>query len=616
MSIIGGPLPKVNETKQKQFFPSEPSVFPSEQQINAFTKLIKDNPPGDKWQSAIKNIKNQYPEQLGDINPFSPEAIDKLSDTDFKEYTKRFDEYKKVIFPEIKAASLTSGMKIITANPDKDNFFAETETAVSNFLKVATKVDNFALDLPGEIKSVAKMISGSSKGLISNLSNSLADGMIGWVQGGLDGVASKIFNAYPKFNVALKKVVSAQTALIGPITSMFGSLDCLVGKVSDALTGSIEDMLTGLVKNSLNAPVCAVQQFVGAITGKVTSMIDSIVSPFANPLGGILGGGFKVKDFLSKGANLLDKLQDPFGCKAESPIKESIATDNYVIDGGEKKSKSSVKQQSLLNKAFGAANGAVSQIEKVKNDALGGIPSGLSKFEEEYGQWSVFGSKVSEAADQSIGTDCYTGNIFKCGAPKVEFFGGDGSGGAGKLLLGGFIDKLDANDIYGDIKRTASIIGVEMTDRGNGYTEEPIVSFTDSCEQGYGAYGKAIIDKNVNSPTYGQIINVIMLSEGENYPVDIPAETDPVYIREVIVENPGKGYENATIEDECLVLNTKDGKCISCDVICQKPYTELPEIIIKNPGSGAVLRPVMAITPKVVDQELQQVIDCVGTGGN
>ena len=247
---------------------------------------------------------------------------------------------------------------------------------------------------------------------------------------------------------------------------------------------------------------------------------------------------------------------------------------------------------------------------------LGGIPSSLSKFEEEYGQWNIFGSKVSEATDQSIGTDCYTGNIFKCGAPKVEFFGGDGSGGAGKLLLGGFIDKLDVNDIYGDIKRTASIIGVEMTDRGNGYTEEPIVSFTDSCEQGYGAYGKAIIDKNVNSPTYGQIINVIMLSEGENYPVDIPAETDPVYIREVIVENPGKGYENATIEDECLVLNTKDGKCVSVDVNCQKPYTELPEIIIKNPGSGAVLRPVMSTTPKVVDEELQEVIDCVGTGGD
>ena len=77
-----------------------------------------------------------------------------------------------------------------------------------------------------------------------------------------------------------------------------------------------------------------------------------IVSPFANPLGGILCGGFKVKDFLSKGANLLDKLKDPFGCKGKGAAP--IATDSYVIDGGEKKSKSSFKQQGLLDKAFGS----------------------------------------------------------------------------------------------------------------------------------------------------------------------------------------------------------------------------------------------------------------------
>ena len=107
-----------------------------------------------------------------------------------------------------------------------------------------------------------------------------------------------------------------------------------------------------------------------------------------------------------------------------------------------------------------------------------------------------------------------------------------------------------------------------------------------------------------------------MLSEGENYPVDIPAETGIAYIREVIVENPGKGYENAIIEDECLVLQTKNGKVTGVEVNCQKPYTELPKIIIKNPGSGAVLRPVMSTTRKVVDQELQEVIDCIGTGGD
>ena len=77
---------------------------------------------------------------------------------------------------------------------------------------------------------------------------------------------------------------------------------------------------------------------------------------------------------------------------------------------------------------------------------------------------------MSDAADQNIGTDCYTGNVFKCGAP-TEIFGGDGEGGAGKILLGKFFDRLDPDDLYGEIQRTASIVGFEITDPGSGYTQ-------------------------------------------------------------------------------------------------------------------------------------------------
>ena len=226
---------------------------------------------------------------------------------------------------------------------------------------------------------------------------------------------------------------------------------------------------------------------------------------------------------------------------------------------------------------------------------------------------SIFGSKVSEASDHGIGTDCYTGNIFACGSPKVSFFGGNGIGGAGKILLGKFIDKLDPDDIYGDIRRTASVVGVEITDPGEGYTEAPLVEFSDSCDQGYGAFGEVIIDKNINSPTYGQITAVTILSEGENYPVDLPADvSDEVYINDIIVENPGTGYENATIEDECLNLNTVNGQITSIEITCQKPYTTLPNIIINNPGLGAVLRPIMSSTPRVLDQAVLESVDCVG----
>ena len=277
-------------------------------------------------------------------------------------------------------------------------------------------------------------------------------------------------------------------------------------------------------------------------------------------------------------------------------------------------SRSEEEQQNFMDKATEAANSMNKGIENFGKNLTSGTEKKLPEFEKEYGQWTIFGSKVSEATDQNIGTDCYTGNKFKCGAPTGEIFGGDGEGGVGKVLLGKFFNKLDPDNIYGDIKRTASIIGFEITDPGSGYTQEPTIDFTDNCYHGYGAYWPVIIDKNVNSPTYGQITNVIIVSEGENYPVDLPAEVGDVFIKEIIVENGGVGYEDAFIDDDCMNLQVVDGKITGVEITCQKPYNSLPNINIVNEGIGAILHPIMSSTPTKTntDQTVLQSVDCVG----
>ena len=166
--------------------------------------------------------------------------------------------------------------------------------------------------------------------------------------------------------------------------------------------------------------------------------------------------------------------------------------------------------------------------------------------------------------------------------------------------------------MYGEIQRTASIIGFEITDPGSGYTEEPDIAFNDNCNQGYGAFGKVIIDRNVNSPTYGEITNVIITSEGENYPIDLPGEVGNVFLKEIIVEDGGTGYEDAFIEDDCMNLQVVDGKITGVEITCQKPYNSIPNIIISNGGIGAVLRPIMSSTPTKLDQPVLQSVDCVG----
>jgi len=591
---------------------------PNEQQVKAFSQLLQDNPSG-VWQGPINEIKTLYPETFKDVNALSSSEIGNLPAGSYDGFLSRTELYKKANNPDVAAPSLTTGQKILTASKELKSFAATTENALSNFINLATKADGLMLDLPGEIKSVAGLITNGAKGYVGKIGNALADSLIGGIKSGLDGVASQIFSAFPKFKIALPKVINAQSALLGPISKVFKGLNCLGQKVADSLQGAVEDMLTGMVKNVLNAPACAINQFLGAVTAKINSAIDSFVTPLTAGISKVLGPVFKVKDILSKGVSLANKIGDFLNCQPKNST-DSKGTNVVTVDGTGQKPKGVKEQQNMLDKALNAANASTKFLDKKLGQLESGIGNigdtveeGLSDFEKEYGQWTIFGSKVSEAADHGIGTDCYTGNIFKCGSPKVEFFGGNGIGGAGKILLGNFIDHLDPDDIYGDIRRTASIVGVEITDPGESYTEAPLVSFTDGCDQGYGSFGEVIIDKNVNSLTFGQITAVKILSEGENYPVDLPADvSDEVYITDIIVENPGTGYENATIEDDCLNLNTVNGQITSVEITCQKPYTTLPDIIINNPGLGAVLRPIMSSTPRVIDQAVLESVDCVG----
>ena len=166
--------------------------------------------------------------------------------------------------------------------------------------------------------------------------------------------------------------------------------------------------------------------------------------------------------------------------------------------------------------------------------------------------------------------------------------------------------------IIEDIKQTGGIIGVDIKFPGEGYTQEPIVRFDDNCKQGYGAYGRAIIDKDPNSPTHGQLTKILIVSEGENYPVEAPED---VFVDEIVVEDGGSGYTmDDTIEDFEICGLDENGTITK---VCtnDKAYRTLPPLIVQSPtGSGAILTPVM--TRKRRQTGVINVIDCITPRGN
>ena len=120
--------------------------------------------------------------------------------------------------------------------------------------------------------------------------------------------------------------------------------------------------------------------------------------------------------------------------------------------------------------------------------------------------------------------DC--GTPSECGPPEVSFFGGSGFGATGRAILGSFINNTEGlSEVTSDVSRTASIIGVEITNPGSGYgSAPPIITFEDPCRNGYGAIARAIVDQDRKSSTFGQLTGAYIVSDGENYPANVDDE--------------------------------------------------------------------------------------------
>ena len=609
---------KENETTEVVVNKTPKPTVLSADQIETFSDLIKTNTP--YLQDQIKDLKTSFPKELGDIEPLTENQISDFTDTATEAFQEKLSLYESIALPDVTSISSTTGFTVIAADPNSARFAERTDTALKNYFKIASEAGNFNLDLSTELSKLTKMVGNFSKTFIGKISDSLSQGLVGFIDSSMMNQANLIFTQYqlaqlPR-SLALKAVKSFQSALIGPTNKLFDGLGCLTDKVVGAMSGVISDMLTSMTKNMLNAPTCATQQFIGALTNKIADSMSNVISPLLGPIQSILspiGAAFNVKDKIMGGIDFMSKVGGLFKCTL--PEKQTSSF-KYSIDGLLKKDLLGGEHKSLLDGAMNAAATTNSFLDKAQ--------AGLSNFEQAYGKWSIFGSPVdSGGAHESAftGGNCYTGNQFACGPADIDFFGGNGGSGAkGNVILGNFLTKFDKDDLYGSLQKTASIIGVEITDPGSGYTSPPLVSFGDRCNQGYGAYGKANIDTNPASPTYGQVTSVTMTSIGENYPIDASKTTvngkfPEVFIDDIIIEDPGSNYqEGDTISDDVRpVIETNPespnfGRIVAIEIVNQIPYNRFPKMRVRSEtGFGAVIRPIMStIKTQVTPEEIVQ----------
>jgi len=523
------------------------------------------------------------------------------------------------------------GESVQTADTCKKNPISRMTTEIEKFLN---RVQKFALagqNLENEIRATADILKTSANQFVGTLIEKLFDKIEKEGQKGLDklykAAYAAVFASTGSSVAAHRAGVAVQASMLLPTFTVQEAIGCVANAVVEGLFGIIEGLLRDLVNTGKNFAGCLGAQFVGAFMNKI---IDQLVDAISGPLQGIskiLDPVLNITDFLLSAADNINSIASFLDCNQSNDGK--CPQDKEYTVGGNSKEKGEDPFEYVMN-AMNFSRGAAN----LAND-----------FEKEYGSWDIFGDgSLLSGSSSVIPGGCYAGPPENCTGPYVEIFGGGGAGAAAKVIMGYFLDAADSGsgttlgDIVGGVSRTGSIIGVEMTDLGSGYRYPPMVNFRDKCGLGYGANAKAIL----GGENGDQVVAIVMTTTGENYPAIENENAANSGLTQVVVVNPGSGYQQTdrvvipgvspsgnvftpAPEGVTLVgagIGTSpifdirvddNGGITEVKVLNILRFDEtLPDLRVESDtGFGAILKPVFGILPTDRQVGIVSSIDCV-----
>ena len=356
----------------------------------------------------------------------------------------------------------------------------------------------------------------------------------------------------------------------------------------------------------LDVPICGIENFMSDMFGQINNILDTGLGSIFNQLNAIQGGGILLpsKTF-TKAIQFADFITGLLECdQANCPENTSYSSKNGIRKATEDE--------------FGNI------FDKI------GFTSAVDSFIE--------GVDGMIDADPSA-PDCST-NVLKCGPPRVDFLGSSGQGATGSAIV----------NVLGQV------IGVALEGPGFGYREPPLLSFFDSCENGYGAGGFVRLGEvtDPNGETSLGVVEVVITDGGQNYLPNTTQTTlneDGSLTETEVVPDPNANYDGevsyVTSLDDVVLVNTgfgyEDGDTVTVeggtvndglgDDASQQPgqaeveliiedglvaganvinggfgFTNLPDLVINSDtGAGARLKPVLKFTKVEDATELAQI---------
>ena len=451
----------------------------------------------------------------------------------------------------------------------------------------------------GLVSDKTAALAGNASGMVSGMTNSVYKQMTPMLNGGLKSMYSSV---YAKTLAATQSVgaanlagIAAQESMINPIGKMNELLPCLTNQVIGNLSSSIEGILNSVVDNVFNYVDCVGDQATGALLNAITGQISDGMQSSLDGIGKLMNymGDFSIDGLLRGGVDALLGMPAMGDCGTPPPPPAATNACTYKlgygpVSGGGTDLSSIIKDANAAKSVADAARAA-------------GIP--LDGVQDIMGGFSLLSGGIKEAGKAISGvgdavSSCSSALPTVCEPPKINIFGGGGTGASAIPLFGNFM---------GQAKKTGSIIGIKMTNPGNGYMFPPFVEIVDNCNQGFGAVARATIKD-------GKVNEIYMVSEGQFYPI---SDDEPPIIGSVTIVNPGSGYqEGDTVTDDIdnqYEVKISHGSIIKITPINSKDITDIPILTVNSDtGSGAVLKANLDVRPEP-QGEIKQVIDCINT---
>jgi len=599
------------------------------------TDIFIENQFAGKSPDELNNLLEEKRVEVDKLNEKSSDLWTDEEKEKYKELSAEIDAIKMAKladeFPECVARETPKGFTFKNT-PDCEKFFNsvafrdaitryQTERdlpdpcGTSEMSKINTELQKFFTIIKGikkygdlyvngtinKLQNITALIRSSSQiigAVLKTLINRLRDYLLDKIRRGIEDLIDKIL---PTIAKAIKNTI---------IQIIVDNIFCAFKDIVKGLANLVTDFLFELVGKIVNVPFCAAQQFTNALVNNIAAIADKSIGPVLDQINDVLGGVTKIVGDVFQALDYILGFEAFLCAKPNCPEIKKFKASPW---GG--------PSQSQIDDFAGfLAVPSAGDITKGATDFIDGI--------------EIFGQPLGDSAGTipSNITECDV-SAFKCGPPRVEIFGG---GGAGAV----------AEAIVDNVGRT---IGVNLINRGSGYTRPPFVSFVDSCEDTF-TMGYAVISEpgtgtggtggtgtgtggtggtgtggtggtGTGGTNGGQVIDIILTTAPTPAPprdgrteFDLPSDTtDPsgndfvVCLEGFRILDTGVGY---TINDsisitpdvpglEASVQMTEFGQIVSIQVgtnVCG--LSEYPEIEINSPtGEGAVIEPILSFTP-------------------